>query len=189
MYAFFRTILITFLWLSLLIVPYALIAYACYAGLCGGPEAEEMRTKIGVQIWGYYIWLYPLIVFFCLYFSRKFAKGTIHSMVILVIPLICLLPAIYALSQERSISNKYRQQQAKYYSAQPNDFVCASGKFIRYDRSDPGHFYFFESQSHSYGVSWGVTYFYQYEELKNFLAANHIVIEQCKNQKGIPFHL
>lgn len=96
MYHFYRTTLITLLWFSLLVAPYALIAYLCYAGLCGGAEAEEVRSHpFYMKMWSYYIWLYPLIVFICLYLSRRFSHNPIISMLMLCIPMICLIPFVY----------------------------------------------------------------------------------------------
>lgn len=187
MYHFYRTFLITVIWLSLLTVPYMLIAYACYAGLCGGSAATAIRNEHPhyVSIIGYSIWLYPLIALYALYHSRKLAENAYRSTAILWLPLLCLLPFIYVMHKTNVIEAKETQQREAYYRAQPNDFVCAPGKFIRFDPSQPEHSYFFMGPPDGKGST--VSYFYKTEELKAFLKNNKIDGSQCKNQKGVPF--
>ncbi|KTC84220.1 hypothetical protein [Legionella brunensis] len=183
MHSFFRTILLVVVWISLLIVPYALISYLCYAGLCGGAAAAEIRSHpFYVNIWSYYIWLYPLIVFGALYACRQLPKDSMGSLIVLLIPLLCLMPLGYFNYQINKISTKYSQQEANYYSFHADDFACSPGKFIRYES---GHFSFFEGKSGPYGSSWTVSYFEKYKELEAFAKTNNIDILQCKNQKGV----
>ncbi|KTC96223.1 hypothetical protein [Legionella feeleii] len=187
MYHFYRTFLITVIWLSLLAVPYMLVAYACYAGLCGGSAATKIRNEHPhyISIIGYSIWLYPLIALYALYHSRKLAEYAYRSTTILWLPLLCLLPFIYVMHQTSSIETKETQQREAYYRAQPNDFVCAPGKFIRFDPLQPEHTYFFTGTPDGKGST--VSYFYKTDELNAFLKNNKIDGSQCKNQKGIPF--
>ncbi|KTD12126.1 hypothetical protein [Legionella jamestowniensis] len=184
MYHFCRTILLVIVWLSLLVAPYAFFSYLCYAGLCGGIVAEEVRrNSFYIKVWSYYIWLYPLIVFATLYLSRhrRLAEDSAGSLVMLLIPLISLLPLLYVHFQVKKISTHYAKQRDAYYTAQPRDFVCAPGKFIRQDNT---HFYYFAGAS----GAWTVTYFDNYAEMVTFLGNNEIDISQCKNQKGISFY-
>ncbi|WED43773.1 hypothetical protein [Legionella cardiaca] len=178
MYHFFRTFLIGVLWFSLLLAPYAFLSYLCYAGLCGGPVALEMRHHPSyIQIWTYYIWLYPLVVLGCLYASRQATKGSVSSLLILFIPIVCLFPLSYVLYQERKI----KQQHEVQYGPQASDFVCAPGKFIRHDE---GGFYFFDERAGAHGTAWVVSYFNNYDELASFIRNNELNILHCKNQSG-----
>ncbi|WP_019215710.1 hypothetical protein [Legionella tunisiensis] len=187
MYHFYRTLLITTVWLSLLAVPYMLVTYACYAGLCGGAATAEIRSEYPhyISIIGHSIWLYPLIAFYALYHSRKLAENAYRSTAILWLPLLCLLPFSYVMHKTNAIEAKETRQQEAYYGAQPNDFVCAPGKFIRLDPSQPEHSYFFMRTPDGKGST--VSYFYNTDELNAFLKNNKIDGSQCKNQQGILF--
>lgn len=87
-------------WLSLLIIPILIIYYGCYAGLCNGPEVEEIKKNHSqiISLLGYVIWIYPLIVFYSLFHSRKKAKRVL-STEILWLPLICLVFIIWGMYQ------------------------------------------------------------------------------------------
>src|SRR5579872_4646702 len=92
----FRTLMLTLIWFSLLTVPYMLITYACYAGICGGEGVAEFRNHpYYVSIMGYSTWIYPLIVFCSLFLSRKLSNRPYYSIFILFLPLVCLIPFGY----------------------------------------------------------------------------------------------
>ena len=114
---FLRTLLISILWLSLLIAPYAFLKCACYIAFCGGPIVEAVQQTNYVAIAGFYSWLYPIIVFGTLYTSRKLYKTKFNlSIYILVTPIIILIPFAYAEMIEYSIVKSHNLQQAKYSS-------------------------------------------------------------------------
>jgi hypothetical protein len=102
---FFRIILVTFVWLSLLVVPYSLIAWACYAGLCGGGDNAEIGIKYGAFFPIFSI-VYLFITILCIslyYFNRRFRR----SIIILLIPVIALLPFVYVQFKISQIEDKY----------------------------------------------------------------------------------
>ncbi|CEK11257.1 hypothetical protein [Legionella hackeliae] len=188
MYHFLRTVLLILVWLSLLVIPYAFISYVCYEGLCGGGAAGEVRSSpFYLKIWGYYMWLYPFIVFGALYLSRRarLSGDFTSSLSILLIPLLGLLPLLYVSFQIGKINKKYTDQETAYYTAQANDFVCAPGKFIRTNKNQ---FYYFATAPGQYGKSRTVTYFNDYAEIESFLKNNEIDSSQCKNQQGASFY-
>lgn len=192
MYYFYRTVMLTLVWLSLLVLPFMAVSYLCYGELCGGPASGEIADHpYYLSIIGYSTLLYPFIVFYCLYHSRQLTKLSFRSTSILWVPLVCLIPFAYVTYQTRMVYAKYKQQEIAYHSIHPDDFVCPAAKsaikFIRSNPSEPGRFSFFDGQPHPYGTSWSVSVFYRKEELEAFLKRNNIEGSQCINQKRTSF--
>lgn len=71
--------------------------YVCYAGLCGGPQADYIRSQTHfVTLFGLYVWLYPLLVLNSMYQAHLLRKTHLSAAVkTLFVPLICLLPWLY----------------------------------------------------------------------------------------------
>ncbi len=176
-----RTLLFILILISLLIVPYSLLAWSCYAGLCGGLPASEIGTKYA-GFYGYFSWIYLLIVVGSLYFSRQFKKRDAikNSVYCLLIPFIALIPFAYVELQATLIQNKYDNERKQYNTAQQDDYVCSPGKFIRYHHD--GHYYFFNYDVK--GETGSMSGYESYTELKNELILQSIHIENCVNKKG-----
>lgn len=182
---FTRTFLLALVWFSLLVVPYAITFYVCYSGLCGGPGVSPHY----VSIVGYYIWLYPLIVFASLFYARRLNKASrlSQSIMALLIPFICLLPLLYVIYNTGSQFANYNKLQANMYNIQPDDFVCAPEQFVRHPKSNPyldDIFYFFEGKRSDYGVAWSIYSYSTREALAAALKDKGIDLAQCKNPKG-----
>jgi hypothetical protein len=182
MYHFFRTLLIVIVWISLLIVvPYAFLESICYWGICGGPEVDEIRTHPHyISILSYYIWLYPLVVFAALFFSRRKSRQHVQSLLLVLVPIICLIPYLYVKFQIGKIQTNYVQIHAAVYSVHADDYVCSSGKFFRYHPSASEKFLFFNIDK----TGSSVAFFYSFKELENYLRKYNMDPERCKNQSG-----
>jgi hypothetical protein len=172
-----RTIMIILILLSLLLIPYSLIAYACYLGICGGQPASEIGAKY-TRFYGYFSWIYLIVVIVSLYTSRLFKKKNQlkNSIYCLLIPFIALIPFIYVEWGAGVIQGKYTAQHREYNTPHPADYVCSPGKFIR---SNKDYLYFdFDIK----GDSGSMTAYQNYDELKKALAEKSIDISACKNQ-------
>jgi hypothetical protein len=192
MKGFFRTLLLTIVWFSLLVAPLSFFQYICFSGLCNGPEVQKVRSHIYYPtIIGLYIWLYPIIVFMSLYYARKTRNKPTGSFFI-ILPLICLIP--FSLIQLSLLKRdaKLSQDSGSYYQAHPEDYVCSAEVFIRYPANEnpylPKGYLLFLVKNTTKDVSREISYFATYEDIKLFLNQNSILIKQCKNAKGIVFH-
>jgi hypothetical protein len=176
-----RTLLFILILISLVIVPYSLLAWSCYAGLCGGLPAAEIGANYAV-FYGYFSWIYLLIVVASLYFSRQLKKRDAikQSVYCLLIPFVALIPFAYVELQATLIQNKYDNERKQYNTAQPDDYVCSPGKFIRYHHD--GHYYFFNYDVK--GETGSMSGFDSETALKNALLQQSIQVENCVNQKG-----
>ncbi|KTC64817.1 Uncharacterised protein (plasmid) [Legionella adelaidensis] len=181
-----RTFLIILLWLSLGLAPLALLSYACYAGLCGGAEAAEIgRLGWMISYFGYFSWIYPIVVFACLYASYVNKERAFKfSIFLLILPLFLTLPLIYIQEQTHKIHLKHEAQQTYYYSIHANDFVCTPHQFIRISNNDNPQYSFFESSEGPYGEGWAVSVAYSTEELLALLKNKNISLSQCKTKAG-----
>lgn len=96
---FLRGVLITLLWLSLLLAPYSLLSYACYAGLCGGQEVSVIKATFSIDYFWIFPLIYPFLVGYCLFQSRQtrkqYGRESFHSIYPLIIPYLLVLPIIY----------------------------------------------------------------------------------------------
>lgn len=102
-----RRILFWMVMLSLIVVPYSLMAYFCYEGLCGGAAATTI-AKHYKNFYGYFWWIYLLVVIVSLIFSRIFKNRYANiSFVFLLVPLLCLIPFVYVEYQADKIESQY----------------------------------------------------------------------------------
>lgn len=170
-----RNILFIIAALSLLVIPYSFIAWACYAGLCGGGASHEIGQKYGT-FYGYYGFIYlPIIVVTLIaFFSQR--KNLRNSIIILLMPIIALIPFIYVEINGTMIEKKYEQQRNDYYSAHADDYVCAPNKFIRLSGNQ--HYVYFEVTSHGSMMN----NYFSYQELKDGLASHSLDVTKCKNK-------
>lgn len=176
-----RKILIITILVSLLLVPYSFFAYLCYLGLCGGGESHAIGMRF-TSFYGYFSWIYFLIAIFSLIFSHILNKKN-HAKIslgILYIPLIALIPYIYVEINAEIIHQEFQKKRLEYYSPRNEDFVCAPGKFIRYENE---HYYYFNyDNTYSSGT---MTFYKNLDALKNEFKQNKIDILICKNKNNL----
>lgn len=171
-----QRVLITIVWLSFLAVPWALLSYVCYAGLCGGGVNHIIRLKYGT-FYGYFGLIYPVVLIISLIGYYSLRKKIRHAIFILYIPIICLLALAYVEFKRMQIENQYQRQVDEYYSAHADDYVCAPGRFIR---KNGNQYYYFEVK----GTGRVVNNYGDNLRLIATLKARGIEISQCKNKAG-----
>lgn len=174
---FLRAILFILVTITLLILipAYSLLSWSCYAGLCGGGMNAEIGAKYG-DFYAMFGLIYPIIVLIVL--ITYFVYHRIKSFkMILIIPFLCLIPFVYVEFQAQQIANKYQNEADKYYNPNPEDYVCAPGKFIR--NNGAKSYLYFQVNGGSKVVS-----NYDYQALVNALQNDKVDISQCKNKAG-----
>lgn len=172
---FFRKLIVIFAWASLLLVPYSLVAWACYAGLCGGGANGEIRVHYG-SFFAYFAFGYLLICLFAL-ITYSFNQRLRQSGWILILPYLALLPFIYVEFKVNQIQTAYQQRVDEYYQPHAEDYICVPGKFIR---AANNRFLYFQ-------VKDGMKVVRNYESLQAIvtdLQKQGLTLSQCKNVAG-----
>lgn len=165
--------------LSLLVVPYSLIAYFCYLGLCGGRPASLIAEKY-TSFYGYFFWIYFLVVVVSLIISRIFKnRQRFISTFFLLIPLLCLIPFAYVEYNVWVIQHDFYEKAHFYNRAHAEDYSCAAGQFIRVVGKNY-HLFDFDLS----GESGSVTQYNNLNELKAALERKGMSLDKCKNQSG-----
>lgn len=185
MYAFIRTLLLSIFWLStLIVVPYAFFSYLCYAGLCGGDLDAIIHTKrYFVTLYGVYIWLYPLIGFVAMKYSKKLHNPLI-ALLVLMIPFLNGIPLAYVYSQERLIKQEVSASREASFQAHPTDFICSPNTFVRVDTGTHS-MTVFDTSYNQYGTAHNTAYFNSTADLIGHLLRKNIDIAHCKNAHNV----
>lgn len=173
-------ILLSFAILSLLSAPYALIAYMCYLGLCGGNPARLIAQHY-TTFYGYFMWIYPLMTSLALLLALSLKKTHLRlSTIFLLIPVICFLPLVYVEWKSHQIASQYQHEKNSPNIVRPTDYSCTPGKFIRPHYHHNYYFYDYDMAG-EYGQ---VTAYDNLETLRIELNKHSINLDNCKNQAG-----